>query len=311
MLRIFYTLIAFISFQPLAAGSLRDVVSTLEVQSVIDEQCNPSKFQLCVAAIFQNEARHLQEWIEYHKLLGVEHFYLYNNLSDDDYLLVLKDYIQNGQVDLVDWSYEGIDNSCYNEIQCEAYRDALKQCDCKWLAIIDIDEFLVPVEDSNLIDFLGRYESDPSLGGVVFPWVFFGTSHIEKIPEDKLMIETLILNGGPAAGGNPMAIWKQGAYKSIVRPKKVDKLVSPHYCKYYEGMHHIQLSFDVAQINHYWTRDEAFLHEVKIPRRIKWGQSPESVIAWAKGMNNDTIYGKRITKFIVPLRLIMGLPNAN
>ena len=34
-------------------------------------------YDLAVAAIFKDEARYLKEWLDYHLLAGVEHFYLY------------------------------------------------------------------------------------------------------------------------------------------------------------------------------------------------------------------------------------------
>ena len=37
-----------------------------------------------ICAIFKDEARFLREWLEYHRLIGIEHFYLYNNFSTDD-----------------------------------------------------------------------------------------------------------------------------------------------------------------------------------------------------------------------------------
>lgn len=275
---------------------------TSEVQELIDEYLHPSKYYLAVAAIFQDEGPYLKEWIEYHKLMGVEHFFLYNNLSEDDYLSELSDYIQRGEVDLIEWPVETSDAASFVKMQCDAYRDALERSNCKWLAIIDIDEFLVPAIENNLIDFLAKYEKDPKIGGVVFPWVFFGTSHIEKIPEGRLLIEMLTLNGGPVQGGNARAIWNSGNYKSIVRVKRVSELVSPHYCLYRKGVKHTLVSFDLGQINHYWTRDEAFLREVKIPRREKWGYSPETTRRWADGMNQTTEYGERIKRFIPLLK---------
>jgi hypothetical protein len=41
-------------------------------------------FYLAMCAIAKNEGRYLQEWIEYHKLLGVEMFYIYDNESTDN-----------------------------------------------------------------------------------------------------------------------------------------------------------------------------------------------------------------------------------
>ena len=64
---------------------------------------NAYQHELSVTAIFRDEAPYLREWIEYHKLLGVEHFYLYNNLSQDKCNEVLAPYVKNGEVDLIEW----------------------------------------------------------------------------------------------------------------------------------------------------------------------------------------------------------------
>ena len=61
------------------------------------------QYELSIGAIFQNEAPYLKEWIEFHKLVGVEHFYLFNNCSTDDYLAILQPYIESGEVDLFQW----------------------------------------------------------------------------------------------------------------------------------------------------------------------------------------------------------------
>ena len=58
---------------------------------------------LSVCAMYQNEASYLQEWIEFHRLVGVERFFLYDNNSTDDHLDVLTPYIEEGTVVLHDW----------------------------------------------------------------------------------------------------------------------------------------------------------------------------------------------------------------
>ena len=37
------------------------------------------KYDVTLCAIFRNEALFLKEWIDYHRTIGIEHFYLYNN----------------------------------------------------------------------------------------------------------------------------------------------------------------------------------------------------------------------------------------
>lgn len=75
------------------------------------------QYKVSIGAIFKNEALYLKEWIEFHRIVGVEHFYLYNNNSDDNYREVLEPYIKRNIVTLVDWPK--------NQAQIEAYKDCI------------------------------------------------------------------------------------------------------------------------------------------------------------------------------------------
>lgn len=66
---------------------------------------NQYQYQLAICGIFQNEERFLKEWIEFHKLVGVQHFYLYNNNSTDNFIEILKPYLERGEIDLYDWDF--------------------------------------------------------------------------------------------------------------------------------------------------------------------------------------------------------------
>lgn len=266
------------------------------------------RHEIALTAIFQDEAPYIKEWIEYYKLLGVEHFYLYNNLSDDNYLEVLSPYISNGEVELIEWNYPSKKISDWDPIQIAAYADAVNRSKdiVKWLVVVDMDEFIVPIKADTLNKFLRPFETNKNIGGVCIQWVLFGTSHVAAIPEGKLLIETLLLNSGPLLGGNVSKIKSQGFFKSIIRPKYVSEVVSPHYCKYIPGKRHTLLNLSMAQINHYWTRDETFLYDIKIPRRIKWGGSKESVLIRNGEMNHKTDLDKPILRFVPLLRQKMG-----
>ena len=45
-------------------------------------------FSICMN--FKDEAIYLKDWVEYHLSIGVDHFYLYNNESSDNFLEILK-----------------------------------------------------------------------------------------------------------------------------------------------------------------------------------------------------------------------------
>ena len=139
------------------------------------------------------------------------------------------------------------------------------------------------------------------MGGILVNWVVFGTSWIPKIPKDKLLIETLILSAGVG----------DHHFKCICRPKKVDHVCSPHYVIYKNGYRHYSptgeqppfIEIDHIRINHYWSRDEWYLNNVKIPRRILWGTPAEVCKLWGESANQ--IQDTAIFRFIEPLRKIM------
>jgi hypothetical protein len=43
-----------------------------------------TKIRLAVAAVFRRETRYLREWLEFHRLVGVERFYLFNHDLEED-----------------------------------------------------------------------------------------------------------------------------------------------------------------------------------------------------------------------------------
>ncbi|MFI0434723.1 MAG: glycosyltransferase family 92 protein [Parachlamydiaceae bacterium] len=252
-------------------------------------------YELSICAIFQNEGPYIKEWIDYHMCMGVEHFWLYNNDSSDDYLAVLKPYIKKGIVELTEWpsalDQKGVIRYSY-EVQVGAYNDALRRCEksTRWLAIIDLDEFIVPVGSNSILKILDLYFSNAA--GICINWQCYGTSHVKKIKRNEKMIETLLYR-------LPTYHPKNFYFKSIVRPRYVRKCIDPHYCQYRSGHYHIntngeqvrnlstEILVDKLKINHYWTRDEYFLHHVKIPRYELWGGWGEREDQLVEEMNTE------------------------
>lgn len=235
------------------------------------------KYYLSICAIFHNEDRFLKEWIEYHRLVGVEHFYLFNHLSTDSYLDVLTPYIEKGIVELFDWPYPTQNHKNWVKVQCGAYNFLvdLRKEETFWLAIIDTDEFIVPVKPENLQNFLTKYEKYAGLG---INWVHFGSSHVTRIPENKTLIGTLTKRA-------PLYIEKNHFVKSIVQPKKIKLVNKPHHCLYKKGYFHVTenkepfrrnksftnvISVNKIRIHHYPHRDEEFFYNEKRRRFKEW-----------------------------------------
>jgi hypothetical protein len=235
------------------------------------------QYDVSVCCIFQNEDRFLKEWIDYHRLIGVQHFYMYDNESTDRARDVLQPYIEAGIVDYIFWDKRYHTPEEWWSVQREAYMDAVGRAtgSSKWLCIIDTDEFIVPVKDANLSAFLKDYDS---YGGVCINWVFYGASGIKRIPKDKWMITSLLYRADLSYPGHHNI-------KSIVQPERVDaqKSFFPHTCAYRGNFYHVtpnkkqfkrgvprDVCVDRIRLHHYWCRDLDFLHQHKFPRYVRW-----------------------------------------
>ena len=126
------------------------------------------KYKVSICAIFKNEAPYLKEWIEFNHIIGIEHFYLYNNNSEDDYLSVLVPFIDTGLVTLIQWPN--------NQAQMECYKHCINNFknQTNWIGFIDIDEFIVPRAKNNIYDLLKPFNK--KRGAIKFYWKMFGTS---------------------------------------------------------------------------------------------------------------------------------------
>lgn len=141
------------------------------------------RYEISLILIFKDEAPYLREWLEYHLILGVEHFYLYQNNSSDNYLQVITPYIERGLITLVDWpDYPGQYSAYFNWYQ--TYRQ-----ETRWAAFIDADEFLCPIKEKTLTDALKQYCNYPA---VLVYWKHFGTSGLLRHDSNKLVIEQYI-----------------------------------------------------------------------------------------------------------------------
>lgn len=258
------------------------------------------QYTLTACAIFNDEAPYLKEWIDYHKKVGVEHFWLYNNNSIDNYVEVLMPYIQEGTVTLIEWPSEikepekQFQYFCYT-VQVGAYNDALNKARgvSKWLALIDTDEFIVPSFEKDVPTVLEKNFSFVS--GLCVNWQLFGTSNVPKVESGQSMLKQLI--------------WKMrwdkknnNAYKSIVQPLHVKKCVCPHRCEYLSKHWHVNTNLERIDINansvhiehlrlhHYWARDEFFFYNVKLPRQIQWKRDPQELLNNLEIMHDEKDY---------------------
>ena len=232
-------------------GILRfGLTNALQLKREIRNHLSEQDYYLSVCAIAKNEGPYFREWIEWHRQKGVEKFYVYDNESTDGTKEILQPYIDAGIVEYKYWPG--------HRRQLAAYDDCLKhyRFASRWIAFIDLDEFIVPIKDDSIPDFLTRFES---FAGVEVNWLVYGSGgHKTKSP--GTMMERFRWHSRPEHYLNRHV-------KSIVNPRKVFTMIGCHEAAKISGYiadshgEPVKKNFrerepqqDVIRINHYAVR---------------------------------------------------------
>lgn len=238
-------------------------------------------YALAVAAMFRDEAPYLAEWVAYHRAVGVEHFWLYDDASVDGWREALSDPIDDGVVEVIDWP--SLTRRHQPGRQVEAFRDALARArsQARWLALIDVDEFILPRREPTVPACLERHFAEAA--AVFVNWRNFGTGGVRLGAGESLLL-ALTASSDPDHPRNAVG-------KSIVRPHRVcsEETWSPHHCvleagaRYFDGDAQVLVSGaseplldgrrhdSLLRINHYAMRDEGYFHTTRLARAEGWG----------------------------------------
>lgn len=205
---------------------------------------------LAVCAIAKDEGPYFKEWIDWHRSQGVDKFYVYDNESTDSTREVLQPYIDAGVVEYIDWpGYR---------MQLAAYDDCIERhrLDTRWLAFIDLDEFIVPMKDESIPCFLRRFEE---FAAVEINWLIYGSGGAKK-KEPGTMMERFRHHSKPDHILNRHV-------KSIINPRRVYTMIGCHEAARISGNaadshgEVLTKSFrdrepqqDVIRVNHYAVR---------------------------------------------------------
>jgi hypothetical protein len=239
-------------------------------------------YELGIVTQFRDEAPYLAEWVTYHRLVGVDHFWLYDDGSTDDWQNALAAPLAGGIVEVLSLPEKHGPDVPTAVKQPGTFRDGLRRARgrTRWVALIDVDEFLLPMTAPTVPDCLARHFTTAS--GVYVNWRMFGTNRQVVLPGRPLL---------PALTGCSLSSHPEnGNGKSLVRPERlaIDRVWSPHHFPLQEGARYLdgrghKLSFGIRhdredllttgehfdthlRINHYNLRDENFFLANRLAR---------------------------------------------
>jgi hypothetical protein len=219
------------------------------------------KHELVIVAIAKDEGQSIAEWIAFHLAVGASRFLIYDNQSQDNTAEVLKPFSSTGVVEVIPWPHfvTGM------HTQALAYAHALSHLgsQTRWMAFIDIDEFLFDPEGGQVKDRLSEYHDIAAL--CVYRHHYGTSGH--KEPPTGLVIENFSQRFEPLRG--PRRLRELMCPKAIVQPSLVggsndahrpilaerglwghDELRRPVY------RNNAKFCAEKLCINHYYTKDE-------------------------------------------------------
>lgn len=134
-------------------------------------------YYLSVLAIFKNETLNLKLWLDHYIWQGVDHFFLIDNGSTDDFMPILQEYIDRGFVTCRSKSERYAQVNHYRAM----YIEERIQSKTHWLAIVDLDEFVFGLHRFLRDVLVDEFEDRADI--VQMNWYMFGT-HLDKHPSD-------------------------------------------------------------------------------------------------------------------------------
>ncbi|MES2659492.1 MAG: glycosyltransferase family 2 protein [Verrucomicrobiota bacterium] len=195
-----------------------------------------------IGAICKDENHHLVDWVRHHLSIGVSHIYLLDNESNIPLATTLAEAGLSDQVTVERFT------STAPLVQINSYLYLLRKYgpECRWMALIDIDEYIVVKISPSLPRFLLAYED---FGAVKVRWMMFGSNGHTDFQPDPMTAYT--------------DCYENHHFKSIVQPRFVIALSTPHQVHTMEGKRIVGEHFGAEestvhiQLNHYWTKSSS------------------------------------------------------
>lgn len=265
---------------------------------------------LAICLIVKNEETHVGEWAKFHMKAGVDHIFVYDNGCSDQTIPILRGALGDN-VTIVPWNQKLSDGRSQTEIhnQVLAYGHCLQNFGAgyRWMAFIDVDEFLVPMSGTDLPSVLSGLSDH---GQISLPWHMFGRGGFEAPPTGGILANYVDRAKDPMA--SPYAL----NWKCIVDPSRVtgvrvhgfDIEGAPNsvndvgvLARHDDRKNHAFYSNAAIQLNHYYTRSNAEL-QAKINRgsnkTVESAKHIKRVMRIVDAIEKDTVTDTSVADYL-------------
>lgn len=258
--------------------------------------------ELSFVAIAKNEGPYIREWIEFHKLVGVTKFYIYDNESTDGLKDILQDYIDNGEVVYKYQPGKGQQLIVYKEA-VDNYKDKTK-----YMGFVDLDEFVIPVEKSTVTEAIDEImQKDDKIAAVGVNWLVYGSSGLVDKP-DGLVTENYKYRAIDNFEANRHI-------KTICNPRKASQPLDPHSFSYSNGYYCVNedgekvpgafnenCKYKKLRMNHYFCKSQSEYVKKKNRGLADHTDELKRTMADFHAHDKNDIYDYSMEKYVAKLK---------
>ncbi len=144
----------------------------------------PDRKGLAIVVIAKDECTRIGDWLRFHTLAGASEVILYDNMSTDNTANIARRY-SGLPVTVVPWQLytETVKPALVLPRQIIAYCHAIATFGgrFRWMAFIDMDEFIVPRSNATITDALAALKGHSNIS---LPWTMFGHAGNDQ-PRDE------------------------------------------------------------------------------------------------------------------------------
>jgi Glycosyltransferase family 92 len=181
---------------------------------------HPGRYGVAIATMLRNEEDYVDEWLAFHQAVGVRHFIIYDNGSTDRTGGIIKARLSGDELTFVQWAGRMTDAGSGKPLnsQVMAFVHAISNFGpaFRWMAFIDVDEFLLPKRGHTVEEALTAVHGFPN---VSLPWHMFGPGGHKVRPKNGLLRNYVYRGRNPIRRNNDAT-----NFKCIVDPCEVTEV---------------------------------------------------------------------------------------
>jgi len=180
---------------------------------------------IAIVTMLKDEEAYVDEWLTFHRAVGVRHFIIYDNGTTDQTLNIVKARLSPDELTLMPWAGRMIDMSegseLNNQVVASAHAILNFGSAFRWMAFIDVDEFLVPKSANTIEEAITAVNGFPNIS---LPWHMFGTGGHKTKPAGG------VLKNYTARSSEPISRRKNATnFKCIVDPCEITEVSVHHF----------------------------------------------------------------------------------